>query len=276
MLLATVLALSAAVLHASWNFAVKQSTDRRLSLWGLFFIAGVLSAIVLGLWILIDGMPNLAWRWVFLSGVIHVPYVLSLSRAYDRGDFSMAYPIARGGGALLAAFGGVVILRDNLSALSMIGIVVVVAGLLVLAYAGSRPTLIAALTVAATIGAYTLVDSHGARLSDALPYSLALTAVQAMITSTWISLTRRSEMVSTLRSNWKVLTAGAIASTAAYSMVLIAVQYAPVGYVAALRESSVVLAAFAGWRLLDEGDHRRRIFSAGIVLTGLVLLVSGG
>lgn len=276
MLLATVLALSAAVLHASWNYAVKQSTDRRLSLWGLFFIAGVLSAIVLGIWILIDGMPNLAWRWVFLSGVIHVPYVLSLSRAYDRGDFSMAYPIARGGGALLAAFGGVVILRDNLSALSMIGVVVVVVGLLVLAYAGSRPTLIAALTVAATIGAYTLVDAHGARLSDALPYSLALTAVQAMITSTWISLTRRSEMVSTLRSNWKVLTAGAIASTAAYSMVLIAVQYAPVGYVAALRESSVVLAAFAGWRLLDEGDHRRRIFSASIVLTGLVLLVSGG
>ncbi|MHB1089588.1 MAG: EamA family transporter [Ilumatobacteraceae bacterium] len=276
MLLATVLALSAAVLHASWNFAVKQSTDRRLALWGLFFIAGVLSAIALGLWILVDGMPSISWRWVFLSGVIHVPYVLSLSRAYDRGDFSMAYPIARGGGALLAAFGGVVILRDNLSALSMIGIVVVVAGLLVLAYAGSRPTLIAALTVAATIGAYTLVDAHGARLSDALPYSLALTAVQATITSTWISLTRRSEMISTLRSNWKILTAGAIASTAAYSMVLIAVQYAPVGYVAALRESSVVLAAFAGWRLLDEGDHRRRIFSAGIVLTGLVLLVSGG
>lgn len=276
MLLATVLALSAAVLHASWNYAVKQSTDRRLSLWGLFFIAGLFSAIALGLWILIDGMPNIAWRWVVLSGVIHVPYVLSLSRAYDRGDFSMAYPIARGGGALLAAFGGVVVLRDSLSTLSMIGIVIVVGGLLVLAYAGSRPTLIAALTVAATIGAYTLVDAHGARLSDAIPYSLALTAVQAMITSTWISLTRRSEMISTLRSNWKTLTAGAIASTVAYSMVLIAVQYAPVGYVAALRESSVVLAAFAGWRLLNEGDHRRRIASAIIVLTGLVLLVSGG
>ncbi|MEK7295209.1 MAG: EamA family transporter [Actinomycetota bacterium] len=276
MLLATVLALTAAVLHASWNLAVKQSTDRRLSLWGLFFIAGALSAIALGVWILIDGMPHISWRWVFLSGAIHVPYVLSLSRAYDRGDFSMAYPIARGGGALLAAFGGVLILRDSLSTLSMIGIVVVVGGLLVLAYAGSRPTLIAALTVATTIGAYSLVDAHGARLSDALPYSLALTMVQAMITSTWISLTRRSEMVSTLRDNWKILTAGAIASTVAYSMVLIAVQYAPVGYVAALRESSVVLAAFAGWRLLNEGDHRRRIASAAIVLTGLVLLVSGG
>ncbi len=276
MLLATVLALGAAVLHASWNFAVKQSVDRRLSLWGLFFIGGILCAVSLGLWILIDGMPNIAWRWALLSGVIHVPYVLSLSRAYDRGDFSMSYPIARGGGALLGAVGGVVVLHDNLSTLSMVGIVIVVAGLLVLAYAGSRPTLIAALTVAVSIGTYTLVDAHGARLSDALPYALALMMVQAIITSTWISLTRRSEMISTLRDNWKTLTASAIASTVAYAMVLIAVQYAPVGYVAALRESSVVLAAFAGWRLLNEGDHRRRIASAVIVLTGLVLLVSGG
>lgn len=276
MLLATVLALTAAALHASWNLAVKQSTDRRLSLWGQFFIAGLLCAVSLGIWILIDGMPTIAWRWAILSGAMHVPYVLALSRAYDLGDFSMSYPIARGGGALLGAIGGVVVLNDKLSTLSMIGIVVVVAGLLVLAYAGSRPTLIAALTVAVSIGAYTLVDAHGARLSDALPYSLALMTVAAVITSSWISITRRREMLPILRSNWKILTASAVASTGAYAMVLIAVQHAPVGYVSALRESSVVLAAFAGWRMLNEGDHRRRIASAIIVLIGLVILVSGG
>ncbi len=276
MLLATVLALTAAALHASWNLAVKQSTDRRLSLWAQFFIAGLLCVVSLGIWILVDGMPTIAWRWAILSGAMHVPYVLALSRAYDLGDFSMSYPIARGGGALLGAIGGVVVLSDNLSTLSMIGIVVVVAGLLVLAYAGSRPTLIAALTVAVSIGAYTLVDAHGARLSDALPYSLALMMVAAVITSSWISITRRREMLPILRNNWKILTASAVASTGAYAMVLIAVQHAPVGYVSALRESSVVLAAFAGWRMLNEGDHRRRIASAIIVLIGLVILVSGG
>ncbi|MEO5974918.1 MAG: DMT family transporter [Ilumatobacteraceae bacterium] len=276
MLLATLLALAAAALHASWNLAVKQSTDRRLSLWGQFFIAGLLSAISLAVWILIDGMPTIAWRWVFISGVIHLPYILALARAYDLGDFSMSYPIARGGGALLAATGGVVVLNDSLSTVSMIGIVAVVAGLLVLATTGSRPTVISALTVAVSIGTYTLVDSHGARLSDALPYTLALMMIESVISTSWMSITRRSEMLPTLRKNWKILTAGAVASTGAYAMVLIAVQYAPVGYVAALRESSVVLAAFAGWRLLNEGDHRRRIASAIIVLIGMVILVSGG
>lgn len=188
----------------------------------------------------------------------------------------MSYPIARGSGALLGAVGGVVILNDRLSTLSMVGIVAVVAGLLVLATTGSRPTVMAALTVAISIGAYTLVDAHGARLSDALPYTLALMMIEAVITTSWMSITRRSEMFPTLHKNWRILTAGAIASTGAYAMVLIAVQHAPVGYVAALRESSVVLAAFAGWRYLNEGDHRRRITSAVIVLIGMVILVSGG
>ena len=58
-------------------------------------------------------------------------------------------------------------------------------------------------------------------------------------------------------------------------MVLVAFRHAPIGYVTALRESSVVLAALAGWRLLGEGDHRRRISAAVVVLCGLVVLVIG-
>jgi drug/metabolite transporter (DMT)-like permease len=58
-------------------------------------------------------------------------------------------------------------------------------------------------------------------------------------------------------------------------MVLVAVRYAPVGYVAALRESSVVLAALIGWRMLGEGDHRRRLTAAAVVFGGLLVLVLG-
>ena len=57
---------------------------------------------------------------------------------------------------------------------------------------------------------------------------------------------------------------------------LIAVRYASVGYVTALRESSVVLAALIGWRYLGEGDVKRRVTASGIVLVGLVLLVTFG
>jgi multidrug transporter EmrE-like cation transporter len=104
-LLATVLALVAAVLHASWNISVKQSGDKRIALWGQFAIGGALSGVVILAWTLISGPPSIAWGWAAVSGATHVPYILLLSRAYDRGDFSMSYPIVRGGGALAAALG---------------------------------------------------------------------------------------------------------------------------------------------------------------------------
>ena len=276
MLLATVLALVAAVLHASWNISVKQSGDKRLALWGQFAIGGALSGVVILAWTIISGAPSIAWGWAAVSGATHVPYILLLSRAYDRGDFSMSYPIVRGGGALAAALGGVLILHDTISYLSAFGILLVVAGLLVLATSGSWHVVGAALAVASSIAVYSIVDGHGTRQSNAIGYALALNVCAAAITSLWIASTRHTEMIPAIKSNWKRFGLAGIASTTAYTLIMIAYQDAPVGYVAALRESSVVIAAFAGWKMLDEGDHRRRITSAAIVLVGLVVLVAGG
>ena len=276
MLLATVLALTAAVLHASWNISVKQSGDKRLALWGQFAIGGTLSGAVILAWTMISGAPSIAWGWAAVSGAMHVPYIRLLSRAYDRGDFSMSYPIVRGGGALAAALGGVLILDDTISYLSAFGILLVVAGLLVLATSGSWHVVGAALSVASSIALYSIVDGHGTRQSNAIGYALALNVCAAAITTMWVANTRRAEMMPALQSNWKRFGLAGIASTAGYALIMIAYQHAPVGYVAALRESSVVLAAFAGWKMLDEGDHRRRITSAAIVLVGLAVLVAGG
>jgi drug/metabolite transporter (DMT)-like permease len=264
------------VLHASWNISVKQSGDKRIALWGQFAIGGALSGVVILAWTLISGPPSIAWGWAAVSGATHVPYILLLSRAYDRGDFSMSYPIVRGGGALAAALGGVLILDDTISFVSAFGILLVVAGLLVLATSGSWHVVGAALSVASSIAVYSIVDGHGTRQSNAIGYALALNVCAAIITSLWVGSTRRTEMIPAIKNNWKRFGLAGIASTTAYTLIMIAYQHAPVGYVAALRESSVVIAAFAGWKMLDEGDHRRRITSAAIVLVGLVVLVAGG
>ena len=116
MLAATLLALGAAVLHAGWNLAVKQSGDRFIALWGQFFAAGVICAVVL---VGVGGIPAAGWAWAAVSGLVHVPYTWFLARAYDHGDFSLVYPVARGGGALLAAIGGIVLLGDGLSGVAV-------------------------------------------------------------------------------------------------------------------------------------------------------------
>jgi drug/metabolite transporter (DMT)-like permease len=274
-LLATVLALLAAVLHASWNLIVKQSTDRRLALWGQFTIGGALSALVLLVWTLSTSMPDIAWKWAIISGATHVPYLMLLSRAYDRGDFSMSYPIVRGAGALAAAAGGVLFLNDTLSIASTIGILIAVLGLFVLAKSGSWHVVGAAIAVASTIAIYSVVDGHGTRQSQPVAYALALNIAAAVFVSLFTAINSRKKMLPALRQNWKVMGAAGVFSTVAYTLVMIAYRHAPVGYVASLRESSVVIAAFAGWKMLDEGDHKKRIASATIVLIGLVVLVAG-
>lgn len=278
MLLATLLALGAAVLHAGWNLAAKRADgDRYTVLWAQFFAGGVVALPLLVGNHLLFGMPWQGYAWAVLSGAVHLPYTWLLARAYSAGDFSVSYPVARGGGAALAAIGGVAFLGDHLSMLEGTGIVVVVLGLAVLARGARLRAVQMALGVALTIGVYTLLDAKGARLTGSVAYIFATFVATAVANTAFALATgRREEMVTMLRTNGRRAAVTGVASLVTYGMVLVAVQHAPVGYVTALRESSVVLAALAGWRLLGEGDHRRRVTAAVVVFSGLLVLVIGG
>jgi drug/metabolite transporter (DMT)-like permease len=262
------------VLHAGWNLIAKRSIDPFLALWGQFAVAGAGSAIVLGV---MGGLPLRAWGWALLSGVIHVPYAVGLAWAYRHGDFSLAYPIARGGGALLATVGGLVLLGDDLSVLSIVAIVVIVAGMALLAAGAPAGQVATALVVAATIGTYTIVDSHAAREYGGVSYVLGAFAMFGLALSiTGVVMGRGPELRTLGAGVWGRTAAAGAMSVVTYGLVLVAVRRAPVGYVAALRESSVLIASVVGWRMLGEGRGRLRTAAAAVIVTGLVLLVVAG
>lgn len=273
MLLATVLALAAAVLHAGWNFAAKRSSDRLLALWGQFLFAGVIGAVIIAA---TGGIEAGAWGWAAISGAVHGPYLAALARAYDRGDFSVAYPVARGGGAALAAIGGVALLGDELRVWSVVAIAMVVMGMGLLAVGADRGQVALALVVAATIGVYSTVDGHAARTIDGDTYVCATQVASALCMSVYgIGTGRGGDLVASIRrGEWRRYLMTGVMTLVTYGMVLLAARRAPLGYVAALRESSVLLAAFVGWRVLDEGNHRRRLTAAGVIVSGLIVLVA--
>lgn len=274
MLEATLLALGSAALHAFWNLLVKTSEQRLFTAWGQFLVGGIITLPVL---VAIGFPESAAWPYLAVSSVVHVVYVLSLVRAYHHGDFSVAYPLARGGGAMFAAIGGVAFLSDRLSALSWLAIAIVTGGLatLVRRHVGHVALLWAGMT-AVTIGAYTTIDAAGARKSESgIAYGIALVLGAALaLTIYGVSRGQMGAFARYLRGDWRRVSAGGLASVFAYSMVLAGVRLAPVGYVASLRESSVVLGALAGWLLLHENLGRARLVSALIVASGLVLLVA--
>ena len=274
MLTATFAALAAAVLHAAWNLRAKRSGDRFLALWGQFVAGGSVSLVVLVAtggpgW---DALPYLAG-----SSTIHVVYLVMLARAYDLGDFSLAYPVARGGGALGAAIGGWLLLDDDLRGWSWLAIAIVAVGLFTFApRRASWAPLAGAGIVAVTIAGYTLFDSAGARhVDDAIAYAMGSFVASSLTISAWGLATRRGPVLAaSLRADWRSpLWAGA-ASTTAYALVLAAVRWAPVGYVTVLRESSVLLGPLIGTFVLHEPLGRARARSAVIVFAGMALLIA--
>jgi len=272
-LTATLLALAAAVLHAAWNMWVKQSGDRWIALWGQMFAGATVSGIIL----LFTGWPTqLVWWPVIASAAIHVVYIAALAHAYNVGDFSVTYPIARGTGALLAAVAGVLFVNDSLSLLSAIGIAIAIAGIYVLAGRADTQHVRAGLIVAVTIGAYSVIDGYGSRETGGNLYPLVLfVSVGVFLTIVGIARGRTRDMVRALTTSTPKFVLAGSASVLTYWMVLLAMQRAPVGYVTALRESSVVIVALVGTRYLGESDAKRRISAAGIVVAGLVVLIAG-
>ena len=272
MVAATFLALGSAVLHATWNLLVKTSSDRLVAAWGLYLSGGIL---FLPVFLLIDRPGADALPFLAASSVVHVVYVVALTRAYQHGDFSFAYPLARGGGALFAAVGGVLFLADSLSGLAWLAIAIVVGGLASLVRPGvSRVALLWAGLTAATIGVYTTLDAAGARRSSGFGYGIAIVLGAGLVLSAAIVASGRAgRLRPAIEREWPRFLFGGVCSTLAYSMVLAGARLAPVGYVAALRESSVILGVGAGWLFLHERLGRARLASALVVTAGLVLLI---
>ncbi len=124
---------------------------------------------------------------------------------------------------------------------------------------------------------YTTLDAAGARRTDSgFVYGIVLVISAAIAISVLgVMLGRGRQLVRYLRTTQRSrIVVGGLASVIAYSMVLAAVRLAPVGYVASLRESSVVLGAAAGWLLLHERLGRARVLSSVVVAAGLILLIA--
>src|SRR5690606_12392678 len=178
--------------------------------------------------------------------LVHVAYVEALVSAYTHGDYSLAYPLARGGVAVLAAVASVVLLDDHLTPWAWVAIAVAGAGLASLRSDGRAADGRAvgfALLTAACIAAYTVLDSAGSReATSGVSYGLASVGV-AGIAITVANLARRGRRARSggLRADWRRHLAGGLGTVVAYTMVLVAVRRAPVGYVTMLRESSVVI-----------------------------------
>jgi drug/metabolite transporter (DMT)-like permease len=109
--------------------------------WLMSTVAAVIYAPAVAVSVIISP-PHLTTRsWVYMAGtaVLQTGYFLFLQRGYRAGDLSLVYPVGRGTGALLAALAGIVILGERPGHAGVAGIILLVAGVIVLGLPGRRP-----------------------------------------------------------------------------------------------------------------------------------------
>ena len=272
----TLLVLLAALMHASWNALAKSASNKLLDITAMALAGGMVCALALPFLPLPE--PE-AWPWLAASLLLHFLYFMALVGAYNSADLSHAYPLMRGVAPLLVALFGVVLLDDHLTASMWAGIALISTGILLPFWLGSRSgqdllkSSSFALANAVIIGAYTLVDGFGTRLSaHPLSYCLWLFLLDPLPILA-VALARHGGGVwRHLQQRWLTCTAGGVLTVCAYGIVLWAMTRAPIAAVSALRETSVIFAAVIGAVFLHEGFGKLRIAGAVLVVGGIAAL----
>jgi drug/metabolite transporter (DMT)-like permease len=284
---ALALVLAAALLHATWNLAVKSvsgGADRVAFVWVYVVASAVLWLPIGVVWVLVTGEhPEPSWLLgAVVSGLLHIAYQLVLQRGYAEGDLNLVYPLARGAGPLLTFLVAVTVLGQHPAAAEVAGVLAVVGGVLLISLGGharhARAGVAWGLATGATIAAYTLWDSHSVNGLGVPPvpyFSLGLLLQLPFLT---VLLARRTDPTP-VRQVWREargpVVAVAVLSPLAYVFVLRAMQLAPVALVAAGREASIVVGAVFGWLVLREPRPGRRLVGAAVVLAGIALIAVG-
>jgi drug/metabolite transporter (DMT)-like permease len=272
------LALGAAFLHALWNVLLAGSRDS-VAATGALLVFGVILLAPAAL--LAGEVSSSAIPFIAASAALELVYFVLLARAYRDGELGVVYPVARGSAPVLVLSAAVLGLGKGVSWLAAAGVVLVAAGVLILGISSvgcqmrhmrdkdsphSRD-LVLGLAIGVAIAGYTLVDSEGLDHADPLPYLFLVAAVCAVAYNAALVVSGRARELKAELTPTMLLTAAA--TFGAYAMVLAALELAPAAPVAAVRESSIVIAALMASLFLGE---ERRLAGAALVAAGVAVI----
>jgi drug/metabolite transporter (DMT)-like permease len=267
---AVALALGAAVLHAVWNLLLARADD-----------SDAATAVALALAVAFYALPaalnwhveSAAWPYIAASAAFELGYVATLAAGLQRGDLSVVYPLARGSAPVIVLVVSAGLLGAATSPAQVAGIMVIAAGILLVR--GLRrpddPVVIAlALACGTCIAGYTIVDAHGIDHATPLPY---LWVVLAITAAGYLPVVAKRSGTAVLRRALRPATVvAAVLFFAAYLLVLAALRLAEPGPVAAVRETSVVIATALGALVLRERVTPARAGGAGVVVAGIAVI----
>lgn len=281
------LVLVSAVLHATWNFLLKNSNRKAAFFWVMSGVSLLLTAPPAIAAAIIDGA---GWGTLGLAAgtfALHGAYAYTLTGSYQRGDLSSVYPVARGMGPAFVPLFAVLLLGESVSAVAVAGIALVVIGIYA-THIDSRllrdlshplrmmtaPATRLAFLTGAIIAGYSLWDKYAIN-EDVSPLTvngIAMAGNFLALAPFAVLAIGKEAVLEEWQSQKRSIIAGGIAAPLGYALILIALTTSRVSYIAPAREVGIVLGTAMGVLLLGEGYGLTRIWGAALIVAGCIVL----
>lgn len=285
---AILLVVLAAFVHATWNLLAKRASG----VGPIFVFAYNLVACVAYLpwvgYLIANGAVRWSWPvagFILLSGLIHLAYSLCLQRGYQKADFSVVYPVARGTGPMLSTAGAILILGEPPSVQVILGLAAVVAGIGLIATQGRlaafrKPGGSTGVSWGAATGgliaSYTVIDAYAVKSLGIAPVVLDwFSNLLRFFLLAPIVMSDPDRAREVMRGHWWLAIGVGLLSPLSYILVLTALNLgAPLSVVAPTREMSMMIGAVMGMVILREAVGPWRILGCAVLIAGVILLTS--
>ena len=283
---ALLLVITAAFLHAFWNFTAKKTGGTTV----FAFCTGLATVciwlpIIISYAFIFNKFPNWSnqqYLNIICSGTIHSIYYVILLKGYKAAPLSVVYPVARGTGPLISSFLALWIFNESCTTNSIAGIALVIIGIFILSWSGQSirkldhtflKGIMWGVATGISISAYTLIDAYGVKTLkiDPVLFDFSTGFVRTLVLLPFV-INRSSEIKNTFKEQTYPLIIVSVFGSLAYILILSAMLLAPVSHVAPARELSMLFGAFLGGKILKEGHLRKRLFAAGLIALGVMLL----
>jgi drug/metabolite transporter (DMT)-like permease len=278
------LLLAAAMMHTTWNLLVKRAKEKQVFIWCSLIVGTIIFSPLL---LTSPLLLVTTWPYLISSALVEAIYYITLIRAYENGDFSLVYPMARGAAPAFLLIWATFFLGERPRFFGLIGIALLVFGLIIVGgktwwtlrvtSGFSKSALALALGVACCISIYTAIDGAAVHHVSPLPYTvMVITLTVLLITPAVVMRYGNTAIVDEWRTNWIQIILVGLFTLLAYILALKAYTIARVSYAGSVREISVVFAAFVGWRWLGESFGAIRMLGAMFIFIGILVIALMG
>ena len=263
----------ASIMHITWNGMVKNHPNKVIAVSGIVF-GHVPLALIAIIFLPAPGVESIPY--IIVSAFIHQGYQWYLLTAYQIGDLTKVYPIARGFGPIVATTISIIFLGLTISNLAILSILLISIGIMFVGIFDRRnfkniKILKYSLLTGFFIGLYSLVDGHGARTSlSAITYMSWSFILGAIMFSILLKIKKHNNVFKEVISDGKkIFLIGGSLSYIIYIIVVWGFTKAPIPMVAALRESSIFFSIFIGYFFLKEKITPIKIISIMLIIIGV-------